>query len=315
MSRTKIEARCVVDKLKVCYIQPPHLFNRLAEECGILNDDCRESYYIDCGDFSLQLIDKIGKDGNYTQLDFAVIIPADNYSKLGTFTFSNSGKYEGKAFFEFENSALYTTFSKLPQGTNNYQCLLFYVTSTLGLEYNNITQVEIALDTTKNYIKHLRSYIHNYKQYDMFLNGKIVKDESATLENYGEYYSRSRMSMSKQPTLYFGQSKDVGLKMRVYNKSIELAEQSKQKADRYSEFVEFSTNTQIYRVEVVVRNTDIKLFHSLWREHFGKDDAENILALLMSEQFNVQLWKWATDRLVYFRDKQTKDYIYLSDIL
>ena len=161
----------------------------------------------------------------------------------------------------------------------------------------------------------MRGYIHNYKQYDMFLNGKIVKDENATLENYGEYYSRSRMSMSRQPTLYFGQSKDVGLKMRVYNKSIELAEQSKQKADRYSEFVDFYTDNRIYRVEVVVRNTDIKLFHSLWRERFGEDDAENVLALLMSEQFNGQLWKWATDRLVYFRDKQTKDYIYLSDIL
>ncbi len=313
MSKTKIETRCVIDKLKVCYIQPASLFDRLVEKSGLL-DDSKESY-VDCGDFMLQLTDKVGKDKHYTQLDFAVLIPADDYSKLGTFKFSNSGKYEGMCFFEFENSALYTTFAKSPYETNNYQGMLFYVASTLGLEYNNITQVEVALDTTKNYIKQMRSYIHNYKQYDMFLNGKIVKDENATLENYGEYYSRSRMSMSRQPTLYFGQSKDVGLKGRVYNKSIELAEQSKQKADRYSEFVDFSTDNRIYRVEVVVRNTDIKLFHSLWRERFGEDDAENVLALLMSEQFNAQLWKWATDRLVYFRDKQTKDYIYLSDIL
>lgn len=31
----------------------------------------------------------------------------EGYYRLGTFTFSNSAKYAGKAFFSFENSALY----------------------------------------------------------------------------------------------------------------------------------------------------------------------------------------------------------------
>ncbi len=311
MSRTKIEARCVIDKLKVCYIQPQHLFEELVNRSGV-NES--EDNYVDCGNFLLKLIDKVGKDGHYTQLDFAVIIPADSYCKLGTFIFTNSGKYDGLCFFTFENLALYSVFSRTTQ-SNNYQGLLFYIADTLGLTYNNITQVDIALDTTKNYIRHLRSYIHDFKRFEMFLNGKIVKDENATLENYGEYYSRSRLSMSRQPTLYFGQSKDIGLKMRVYNKSVELIEQSKQKAERYSEFVAFTTDSPIYRVEVVIKNNDIKAFHAIWKEQFGADDAENILALLMNEKFNSAMWKWATDRLVYFRDKTTKGNIYLSDIL
>ena len=314
MARTKIEARCVIDKLKVCYKQPVELFDWLIKQGGIYSDT--KDAYIDCGDFTLKLINKEGKDENYTQLDFDVIIPANNYSKLGTFTFNNSSKYEGLCFFEFENSALYSIFSKGYDLTNNnYQGLLFYVAQTLGLEFNNITQVDVAIDTTKNYIKHLRNYIHRYNEYDMFLNGHIVKDPNATLEHYGEYYSRSRETMSRQPTLYFGQSKDVGLKMRIYNKTKELEEQSTDKAKRYADYVEFTTSNPIYRVEVVIKNTDVKLFHSLWMERYGDEDKENILSLLMLEQFNAQLWKWATNRLVYFKDKQSKEYIYLADIL
>ena len=314
MARTKIETRCVVDKLKVCYKQPADLISWLIKRGGIV-DDTKDAY-IDCGDFTLKLISKEGKDENYTQLVFDVIIPADSYSKLGTFTFNNSSKYEGLCFFDFENSALYTIFSKAYDKTNNnYQGLLFFVASTLGLVYNNITQVDIALDTTRNYIKHLRNYIHKWNEYDMYLNGHIVKDPNATLEHYGEYYSRSREAMSKQPTLYFCQSKDVGLRMRVYNKSKELEEQSTDKASRYEEYMEFTTSNPVYRVEVEIKNVDIKLFHSLWKERYGDEDKENILSLLMLEDFNAQLWKWATDRLVYFRDLKSKEYIYLADIL
>ena len=103
--------------------------------------------------------------------------------------------------------------------------------------------------------------------------------------------------------------------MRVYNKSKELEEQSTDKASRYEEYMEFTTSNPVYRVEVEIKNVDIKLFHSLWKERYGDEDKENILSLLMLEDFNAQLWKWATDRLVYFRDLKSKEYICLSDIL
>ena len=109
MARTKIETRCVVDKLKVCYKQPADLISWLIKQGGIV--DNTKDAYIDCGDFTLKLISKEGKDENYTQLVFDVIIPSDSYSKLGTFTFNNSSKYEGLCFFDFENSALYSIFS------------------------------------------------------------------------------------------------------------------------------------------------------------------------------------------------------------
>jgi len=112
------------------------------------------------------------------------------------------------------------------------------------------------MDTNKNLIATLRKYIKDYKGYEMFLNGNLVHDEYRKLENYGEFYSRSRKKLNRQPTLYLRQKKQSGLALRVYNKSAELEGSQK---DYITNWLGFGGQT-IYRAEITIRNTEIRQY-------------------------------------------------------
>lgn len=92
---------------------------------------------------------------------------------LGSLVLNNTHKYLGKAFFEFENSALYTV-EGIDAGGNKYSKImnLYYVAEVLGMELNNVTQVDLALDSNINFIRKLTQAIKSYETLDMYLNGK-----------------------------------------------------------------------------------------------------------------------------------------------
>ena len=118
----------------------------------------------------------------------------------------------------------------------------------LGLAFNNITEIEVALDTETNIIYRLRKLIKDVENYDMYLNGRKV-EEGTLLCNYGEYYERSREKLSRCPTLYFKQSKDTDMALKVYDKAKELEERSPGKASRYHNWIGWSDTNRIYRAE------------------------------------------------------------------
>ena len=183
---------------------------------------------MDEDDFSLVFI-----EGDETKMSAVLNVrDVDGYFRLGTFTFSNSAKYEGKAFFTFENGALYRVYTRVPNGDSTNQiCNLLYVADFYGMTFNNVTELELAFDSTYNYIGKVRRMIKDVEDYDLYLNGrKVTNDE--TLDGYGEYYSRSRVMLSKLPTLYFSQAKDTDMKMRICDKARELNESSPQKTER-----------------------------------------------------------------------------------
>lgn len=88
-----------------------------------------------------------------------------------------------------------------------------------GLEFNNITEIELALDSDYNYIGKVRRMIRDIDRYDLILNGRRVTNDE-TLDGYGEYYSRSRVQLSKMPTLYLSQAKSQRETTRLCQVSI-----------------------------------------------------------------------------------------------
>lgn len=96
MGRT-IKASVNIDKLKVCLLQPDGLFERIYKE---------EPDYIVYNGFSLKRI-----ECNTDTIVCNVLLDEAKQTEqilLGHLTLNNTCKYAGKAFFEFENSALYT---------------------------------------------------------------------------------------------------------------------------------------------------------------------------------------------------------------
>lgn len=93
------------------------------------------------------------------------------------------------------------------------------------MTFNNITELELAFDSTYNYITTVRNWIKDIENFDLYINGKKVKD-TELLSGYGEYFTRKRSKLSAIPTLYFSQKKDTDMKMRIYDKAKELEENS-----------------------------------------------------------------------------------------
>ena len=106
------------------------------------------------------------------------------------------------------------------------------------MELNNVTQIDLALDSNINFISKITHAIKNYEAYDMYLNGKKITDPNEKLPNYGVFHGASRKRLESLPTLYLSQvKKETGLSMRIYDKTKELAEQSLYKKELPIQFL------------------------------------------------------------------------------
>ena len=310
MART-IDWAVNVDKLRVCFTMPKNLYGYLNEHYT-RRDELTDARILDEDTFSLVFIE----EDEVKMTAVLNVRDVEGYYRLGTFTFSNSAKYAGKAFFSFENSALYRIYLKFPnEEPKNHICDLQYVADFYGMEFNNITELELAFDSTFNYISKVRKMIKDTDAYDLYLNGKKVKDDE-TLDGYGEYYTRSRVKMSKLPTLYFSQAKDTDMKMRVYDKARELDENSPNKAERLKEWLGWDTIDTLYRVEVVMHNTNVREFVERYGERLYPECGEhsNVLNLLGMSDFRLAMFLDSSDRLIYFRNKKTREKISLVEL-
>ena len=295
-----------VDKLRLCYRQPPHLFKYLA--------DVKAGTFVQRDGYKLHIL---GSDDpeetpveELTKLIVNVVL--DNNTLLGQFTFHKTRKYEGKCFFSFHNKALYTVFNIVFGNRSNLVHLLDYVADDLGLELNNITELELAVDSTTNTTAKIRKMISHYEEYEMIYNGKNITDPNRKIENYSEQFGRSRARLERTPTLYFKQAKDDAPVIRCYDKTREQEEKDNAK-EHISEWNGFG-KLHTHRIEVRLRNSSIKEFLSdapvdYWRE------LQLFLVNLQEAEFRGAIWLKFTDRMLYFRNKATGQVVTLADLI
>jgi len=296
-----------VDKLKICYRTTSDTFGYFTKMYN-LNEEAEDiTQVIDRGDYSLNLIDHSSNDSEITAITISVTFEMDGQRhRLGTFDLKKEAKY---CFFTFENRILYTPFIYV--NGNKYNCANFisYIADDLGLEFNNITTLEIARDSTRNYVTAIQKFIRNHTDYEMYVNGHIVKDETATIPNYLKAYSSSRKKMSRQPTLYFRHREQDGLQLKIYNKRKEMTESEPSKLKYIPQWLSFGENAPIYRAEITVRNRDIREYMAL----IGIA-GEEAMSIITSPNMLANLWQYEADRLIYFRDRATGEYVHLADL-
>lgn len=301
-----------VDKLKVCLLQPQSTFGYIRDHTSYTTIDGMR--VLDEDGYKLVAVEE---DDNAMTAALDVMDDSGEYLRLGTFQLNGAGsKYQGRAFFSFENSSLYTVFGVTADGAKaNWVDMLLPIAEDMGMAFNNVTEVEVALDSTVNVIFRMRKLIKDVDKYDMYLNGRKV-EVGTTLKSYGEYYERTREQLSRRPTLYFSQSKDTDMSLRIYDKTTELREHSPEKAARYHEWLGWSDTDRIYRAEVTLHNTNVREFC----ERQGKRLAEqgehnNVLGLFGMEEFRLGMLRDATDRMVYFRDRRDGSKVSVIDLL
>ena len=98
-----------VDKLRVCYNMPENLYDYLRNQ-DTRRDELTDARILDEETFSLVFTE----EDEVKMTAVLNVRDVEGYYRLGTFTFSNSAKYAGKAFFSFENSALYRVYLRFP---------------------------------------------------------------------------------------------------------------------------------------------------------------------------------------------------------
>ena len=131
---------------------PDHLYAYLKNHYTRY-DKLNGSRILDEDDFSLIFIE----DSDTTMKAILNVRDIWGFFRLGAFTFNASDKYKGKAFFTFDNTALYKNYLYLNDGEkHNYICDLNYVSCFYEMTFNNITELEIAFDSTYNYIGKMR---------------------------------------------------------------------------------------------------------------------------------------------------------------
>ena len=293
-----------LDKLKLCYIQPQGLFENLRD--GFLSS----ANFLEYDEFQMQLDRTIlNTDQEIIGMEVSAHYELDGINHcLGLFEFSISGKYKNYCFFTFDNKSFYTLFQIFYGKKQNVVGFIEYIAERIGLRFNNVTTAEICLDTNSNLIASLRKYIKDFEGYEMFLNGNLVHDEDRKLDNYGEYYSRSRRKMNRQPTIYLSQKRRGGLSLRIYNKTSELKEASPEK-EYISSWLEFGNQT-IYRAELTIHNTDLQAFCEMMRF-----DNDALIQLLISPEWRNKLWAYSVKRIIYFRSRLDGTEIELADML
>ena len=318
-----------VDKLKLSFIQPSGLF----EELSLFPTN----KYLNYGDFTLHIIDNGKKEGSKkpsTKMLINVLL--SDGTLLGEFTFNNSAKYDGLCFFKFANSALYKCEGQSCGEKQNCQTHIQFIAEALNLKLNSQTEIELAADVNFNPIPKIRKLIKDYKNYDMIYNGKRIIDEGRKIEDYGEYFGRSRKKLDRTPTLYFSQSKSDGLQMKLYDKSKEIKEESPTKSyiEEWNDF----NGKNIYRIEITIRWEQYKKWlqylnsadcplYSDWKQFISEGEGEHIAlsetdeaylgrseALLTMDAYKCPLWKFCTDRMLYFRNRRTNEVVSLLDI-
>ena len=106
------------------------------------------------------------------------------------------------------------------------------------------------------------------------------------------------------------------MKMRIYDKATELNESSPHKAERIKEWLGWDDISKLYRVEIVMHNTNVREFMGRYGQKLVGDVGEhcNILNFLNSEEFRLAMFLDSAERMIYFKDKRTGERISLVEV-
>lgn len=289
----KLKCNWNVDKLRISLTQPEGMWEKMSAlpKGTTIQYDGFYIYIYDDG--------RGGEEMNEPTKVSANMIWTDG-TEIGTIEFHAPNSYGGRAFFTACNRQLYTPFTtyfengQKPTREPMVVCIV-EVFDYLGMKIDTITQIDIAYDCNRNLVANCRKMISDINNYDMIVNGKVITDPDRKIEDYGEFFGRSRRRLERIPTLYFSQQSDRTPEIRIYNKSREIENVSNK--NYITQWNGFGAETY-YRSELTLYWRDIKKYlknHNI--------DLCNPMALsqIISPQSLESIYNEITPRLIRFR--------------
>ena len=135
---------------------------------------------------------------------------------------------------------------------------LTYIEQRLGLEYHNVTTLDLALDTPFSVSPLIKAYLHN-KDVTTILNGKRITDRTEDRPEISYTTSGSLDRQDKYKTVNIKQrnaikDKSKGITVQTYDKAAEIFNAS----DKQYILEHYGNPKRLYRTEVHLNAEDIK---------------------------------------------------------
>ena len=153
-----------------------------------------------------------------------------------------------KVWLSIKNETLYSE-------NVNY---LTYIDQRLGLEFHNVTSLDLALDTPFSVSPLVKAYLHN-KDVTTILNGKRIIDRDEDRPEIKYITSGSLNKQDKYKTVNIKQrnaikDKTNGITVQTYDKAAEISNAS----DKQYILEHYGNPKRLYRTEVHLNADDIK---------------------------------------------------------
>lgn len=186
----------------------------------------------------------------------------------------------------------------------NFVHCIDYIADDLDLEFNSITELHIANDSNVNKIAKLMRMRRDIEGYDLFINRKRV-NRGSKLPDALKCCQMTR-ERDVNPSIRIEQKKKDAPKVVMYNKTVEIDEQSGK--DYINEWNDFGKQTT-YRSELRLKWEYIKEYF----ENKGISGYDVFIAILQPNTLK-EMFQHFTTRLIYFRDRRTNEIISVHNI-
>lgn len=230
------------DKIEICYVGSKELIDNIENT----KHWERDGYY-------LELENSENKDNRETILSIWIYDYNEENGKIkfGTLKFGNSFESDEDTirycWLRVDNKILY---NKSILSTTLHS--IYYIQDDLGLEFNNITSIDIAVDSNICWFRRIKSAMRNNELIPIILN--------KSYPNIGERVKPFRYDLGEnrkrylEDTIYIS-NKEKDMQFCVYNKSEEIEESGKFYIKDW-----FKGNSKIFRAEVRLKNKSLNDF-------------------------------------------------------
>ena len=267
-----------IDRLEVCYTAPREVIDSL-EDTTFWE---REGYRLQ----------EVSRDRIEATFKIEVITPGGEWAVFAWLRIGNRFEKEEDTFrycwISLDNRALYTPgkdYGELPY--------LYWIEEDLGLKFNNISYLEIALDSNVNWFRRVRRALRTEELTPVVL-GKAYPNMKEHIKKLLYIHTGDRVRY-RTDTLSL-KSANGEIALEIYNKGEEIEESGK----HYIRECFGLKSGGLYRLEVKVRNRALEDFCSSW----GLTQYD-IYMKLLDRSLLFELWLYFANKLLRFKEKRT----------
>lgn len=282
-----IKFNFVIDKLTLCYTTSEDNYNKISkieredygdfliERCKIEDNKFRDSFKIKIKEVS---------DIGIKYIDFA-------YLKLNLLIEKEGERKNNYIWVYIVNKCLYTHLYK----DSNIIIYIEYIADVLNLNLNNITALDIALDTNINYAKRIKRAIFN-TDLDVIVNGRL-RDNEEVINEILYVHTANRIKYTNM-TIYIKQASTDGFSLCIYDKQKEIIKSEKEYVAKWG-----NMGKNYFRCEIRLKNEHLKKYLSDIR-----CPIDIILLKLNEQEFLSNMFFHYANRLIRFRDSSKNIY-------